>query len=143
MAFVYIGLGSNLGDRLKNIETAIDLLRAKNAEIIQCSAVRETEPVGGPKQGKFLNAVVKIKTKLHPEDLLKQLKWIEKKLGKKKVVKNGPRTIDLDILLYDELRLETPQLTIPHPRVWQREFVMKPLQDIARDLPKSFLNANN
>ncbi len=143
MSTVFIGLGSNLGDRLKNIESAIDHLRATGAEIVQCSAVRETEPIGGPKQGKFLNAVVKIRTKFSPEDLLAELKSIEKKLKRKKVVKDGPRTIDLDILLYNDLKIKTEKLTIPHPRMWERDFVMIPLKDLSLDLPKSFLHANH
>ena len=131
MPLVYIGIGSNLGHREKNIEGSLNLMEESGIEILKRSAVIETDPVGGPPQGKFLNAVVEAQTKLEPLSLLKTLQSIEKKLGRARAVVNGPRTIDLDILLYESLSLKTPQLTIPHPRMFEREFVLKPLEEIA------------
>lgn len=137
MAIVYIGIGSNVGNRLKNIETALRLLKRYRLNIIKCSTVIETEPVGGPRlQGKFLNAVIKAETDWLPEELLTQLKLIELRLGRKQTVRNGPRTIDLDILLYNHLHWHSPRLTIPHPRMLQRDFVMQPLKEIDPQLVK-------
>jgi 2-amino-4-hydroxy-6-hydroxymethyldihydropteridine diphosphokinase len=132
MAQVYLGVGSNLGDRQKNISVAVEMLsRDPAVKVIIQSALYETEPVGGPAQGKFLNGAVHIDTAISPEGLLKVIQKIESDLGRTRAVKNGPRTIDIDILLYDGLTLDTEELTIPHPRMMEREFVLKPLRDIA------------
>ena len=131
MAIVYLGIGSNLGDRRKNIANAIFSLRKNHVRILKRSTLIETDPVGGPcTQGKFLNGVLKVQTQLPPEELLALLKRIEQDLGRAKTVPNGPRVIDLDILLYDDIKLQTPQLTIPHPRMLNRSFVMNPLKEI-------------
>lgn len=131
MATVYLGIGSNLGNRRKNIEDAIFSLRKNRINVLKRSTIIETDPVGGPpNQGKFLNGVLKIRTQLTPEKLLHLLKRIEQELGRTRTVVNGPRIIDLDILLYNHLRLQTSQLTLPHPRMLQRDFVMKPLKEI-------------
>jgi len=131
MAIVYLGIGSNLGNREENIKQALDLLNAAGVEIIRCSTLIETRPVGGPaNQGFFLNGAVKTATLLSPEQLLTKLKSIEHKMGRTATVRNGPRIIDIDILLYDQLTLNTPVLTIPHPRMFGREFVMRPLREI-------------
>ncbi len=131
MATVYIGIGSNLGNRKKNIEDAIVSLRKNRIRVLKRSTIIETDPVGGPpNQGKFLNGVLKIQTQLAPQKLLHLLKQIERELGRKKTILNGPRSIDLDILLYDHLKLQTPQLTLPHPRMFKRHFVMNPLKEI-------------
>ena len=131
MATVYLGIGSNLGNRRKNIEDAVTSLRKNRINILERSTIIETDPVGGPPaQKKFLNGVLKVQTQLAPQRLLHLLKYIERELGRTKTVVNGPRIIDLDILLYDHLKMQTPQLTLPHPRMRERDFVMKPLKEI-------------
>ncbi len=134
MSIVYLGIGSNLGDRRDNIEKAIAFLKKEKMKVLKLATLIETEPVGGPKQGKFLNSVVKIQTELEPQKLLKVLKSIENQMGRVKTVQDGPRPIDLDILLYDNLKLNTPSLTIPHPRMLERDFVLIPLKEIADHL---------
>jgi len=132
----YIGVGSNLGDRKKHIEDAIEKLKnIEGVEVKRVSSIYETEPVGGPKQGKYLNGAIEIETGLGPRELLGKLQDIEKKLGRKKTVKNGPRTIDLDILLYGDNKIDEPDLKIPHPNMREREFVMKPLKEIYEPRP--------
>jgi dihydroneopterin aldolase/2-amino-4-hydroxy-6-hydroxymethyldihydropteridine diphosphokinase len=132
MVICYLGIGSNLGDRHKTIKLAVKEINAlKDTKVIRSSRVVQTEPIGGPAgQPKFLNAALKIKTELSPLDLLKQLKRIEKKLGRKKTVRFGPRIIDLDILFYASKIINTKILKIPHPEVFNRKFVMKPLLEI-------------
>ncbi len=130
MATIFLGLGSNIGDREGYIRRAIKKLEENSVAVQKTSSIIETDPVGGPQQGKFLNAVIKADTDLPPKDLLTLLKNIEKQLGRQKTVVNGPREIDLDILLYDEINMQTPQLTIPHPRMLERAFVMDPLREI-------------
>lgn len=129
MATVYLGLGSNLGDRKKNIQDAVSLLK-DFITIEKKSTIIETDPVGFLDQGKFLNAVLKGTTQLSAFDLLAQTKSIENKLGRIRTLRNGPRTIDIDILLYGQEKISTPQLTIPHPGMWERDFVMGPLKEI-------------
>ena len=141
MSIAYIGLGSNLGDRAGNIGQAIGLLQKNGINVLKTSAVIETAPVGGPPQNKFLNAVVKVATRLSPVELLDHCQAIEQKLGRVRTVANGPRTIDLDILLYDHLAMDTPQLKIPHPRMFERAFVLEPLKEIEPDLLEESLNA--
>jgi 2-amino-4-hydroxy-6-hydroxymethyldihydropteridine diphosphokinase len=138
VAIVYLGLGSNLGNRENNIRMAIQRLEDNAIHLREMSSLIETDPVGGPPQDKFLNAVIKATTDHPPENLLDHLKTIERQLGRTETVRNGPRTIDLDILFYDDLRIETPRLTIPHPRMKEREFVMKPLAEIDPDLARKF-----
>jgi len=131
MAICYIGLGSNLGDRKKNIKKALDYLAGtKGIKIEKISGIYETDAVGGPPQGRFLNAAIKIKTSLSPQLLLKTIKKIEKKSGRRESVRWGPRQIDLDILLYASKIIKTRGLTVPHPRMFEREFVLKPLREI-------------
>lgn len=131
MIFCYLAIGSNLGNRRKNIKKALDCLAAaKGIKIENISRVYETLAVGGPPQGKFLNAAVKIKTSLSPLALLNTLKKIEKALGRKKNVRWGPREIDLDILLYGNRIIKMKNLVIPHPGMFAREFVLKPLREI-------------
>ncbi|MFH1460706.1 MAG: 2-amino-4-hydroxy-6-hydroxymethyldihydropteridine diphosphokinase [Candidatus Omnitrophota bacterium] len=132
-ARVYLGIGSNLKNRKKNIAQALKLIE-ENADthIIKTSPVYETNPVGRVSQGKFLNVAVKIETLLTPNKLLKLLKAIEAKLGRKKSkIKWGPRLIDLDILLYNNLVLNRKELSIPHKLMQERYFVLGPLNDIA------------
>ncbi|MDD5432919.1 MAG: 2-amino-4-hydroxy-6-hydroxymethyldihydropteridine diphosphokinase [Candidatus Omnitrophica bacterium] len=132
MAICYLGVGTNLGNKRKNINLSIKKINAlKETKVLKVSKLIETKPVGGPvSQGKFLNAAIKIKTKFPPAILLQKLKIIEIELGRKKTVRWGPRVIDLDILLYDDLVLNSKELCIPHPRMLEREFVLKPLLEI-------------
>ena len=130
---VYLALGSNLGDRLANLKQAIDSLTPQ-MEVKAKSSVYETPPWGYADQPKFLNQVVKAKTYLEPESLLKHLKRLEVALGRQASFPNGPRLIDMDILFYDELIVNTPSLVIPHPRLHERGFVLLPLMDISPDL---------
>jgi len=128
---VYIGVGSNLGDRKSNIEKAIELVKLiKGVKMERASSVYETEPVGGPPQGKFLNGVLKIKTTINPFKLLGELRKIEKHLGRKRRIKNGPRAIDLDILLFGKKKIDTKSLKVPHPRMHKREFVLRGLREL-------------
>lgn len=126
----YIALGTNLGNRQKNLKEAIVELN-KFGKIIQKSHIYETEPIGYKDQGSFLNMVVKFKTGISPFSLLKKLKKIEKKFGREKTIRNGPRIIDLDILFYSTKIIKTNVLEIPHPRLHQRDFVLIPLSEIA------------
>lgn len=131
MEIAYIGIGSNLGKRSKNIDIAIEHLRKTPLTFVEkISSIYETDPAGGPPQGKFLNGAIKIKTALSPQALLKRLKEIEKMLGRVKTVKNGPRIIDLDILMYGQQRISGEELTLPHPRMNEREFVLRGLNEI-------------
>jgi 2-amino-4-hydroxy-6-hydroxymethyldihydropteridine diphosphokinase len=132
---VYIGLGSNLGDRRWNLEAALEALRAHpQITVSAVSAFLETDPVGGPPgQGKFLNAAAEIETDLAPEVLLAELKRVERAIGRTPGPRWGPREIDLDILLYGDTILETGTLVIPHPRMRERRFVLEPLAEIAPD----------
>lgn len=128
---VYIGIGSNLGDRKANIEKAIRLLGlTKGLKLDGASSIYETEPVGGPPQNKFLNGALRVRTSLSPFLLLAELKKIEKRLGRKRGIKNGPRAIDLDILLYGNKRVNTKILKVPHPRMHKREFVLRGLREL-------------
>ena len=131
MVVCYLGVGSNLGNRRKNIKKALDYLaKTKCIKIEKASRIYETKAVGGVPQGKFLNAAVKIKTSLTPQLLLETLKKIEKDLGRKNTVRWGAREIDLDILLYGNKVIKRKNLVIPHPRMFAREFVLKPLREI-------------
>lgn len=127
---IYLGLGSNLGNRQGNLDRAIQML-APSVNVSLCSAVYDTAPVGNLDQPRFLNMVCKGKTDLPPTDLLRFVKQIENKIGRKTGPINGPRPIDIDILFYNKLVLETPLLVIPHPRLIERAFVLAPLADIA------------
>ncbi len=130
---VYLALGSNLGDRLANLKQAIAALPPQ-MEVKAKSSVYETPPWGYEDQPKFLNQVIKAKTYLDPEPLLKHLKRLEVALGRQESFPNGPRLIDMDILFYDDLVLNSPALVIPHPRLHERGFVLLPLMEIAPDL---------
>ena len=143
MFTVYIGLGSNLGDRKTNIFQAVQALEARGHRILKQSPLYETDPVGGPPQGKFLNGVVAIETPKTPFQFLNDIFAIETQLGRIRTVKNAPRTIDLDILFFGDLRIDLPQLTIPHPRMFERDFVLKPLSDIAPHLIKEAKHENH
>ena len=134
MPIVFIGIGSNLGDRALNINRAIECLTDTEEIVVEkISSIIETLPIQaeGPN---YLNGVVKIITSLSPGDLLKKLLSIEDKLGRVRLKKNSSRTIDLDILLYGDEAINEPELKVPHPRMFEREFVMRPLQEIDPDI---------
>jgi len=130
MAKAYLALGTNLGDRVENLITALDLIRQK-AQCIKTSSLYETEPVGVKEQPWFLNQAAQVETDLPPLELLDFLKGVERQMGREKAELNGPRLIDLDILFYENLILHTSELTIPHPRLYLRNFVLEPLNEIA------------
>lgn len=131
-AGVFIALGANLGDRqatLAAARTSID--RINGVRILANSQDYETDPVGGPPdQPKYLNAVIEISCELTPEDLLAELQRIEAEFGRQRTVVDGPRTLDLDLLLFAERVIDAPRLSVPHPRMWQRDFVTDPLREI-------------
>lgn len=133
IASVYLALGANLGDRAANLKAAIAALPTW-MQLQSCSPVYETEPWGYTDQPAFLNQAVAGQTALPPEDLLLHLKDLEATLGRKPTFHYGPRAIDIDILMYDDLILDTPTLILPHPRLHERAFVLAPLADIAPDL---------
>jgi len=143
LAIVFLALGSNLGNRRQYIQHAIDLLEKNKIHVRQQAAIIETDPVGGPQQGPFLNTVVEVETDLPPEDLLEQILKIENQLERKRSVKNAPRTIDIDILLYDQIAFRSPQLIIPHPRMLERNFVMTPLKEITPARVNTISHANH
>lgn len=133
MTRCYIGIGSNLGNRQEYIAKAIaELKRAKGIKFIRSSSIYETDPVSEIPQGKFLNGVLEIETELSPWVLLRQLNEIEDLLGRKRGIKNAPRTMDLDILSYGNERINHPDLTIPHPSMREREFVLKGLRELGK-----------
>jgi len=127
---VYIALGSNLGRRMENLRDAIASLPPQ-MDVKAKSHVYETPPWGYEDQPKFFNQVIKVDTYVQPEPLLKHLKRLEVALGRQTTFRNGPRLIDIDMLFYDHLVLDTPLLTLPHPRLHERGFVLLPLMDIA------------
>ena len=133
MITCYIGIGSNLGDRQKYIDSAIDELRkTKNVKLTRASSIYETEPVSEIPQGRFLNGVLEIETGLDAKSLLRELNRIEARLGRKRLAKDGPRTIDLDILYYGKELINDQDLVIPHPRLQEREFVLKGLRELGK-----------
>lgn len=128
---VYLGLGSNLGDRQANLDRALEFL-SQRVRMGKISSIYDTEPLGDSSQPRFLNMVCQAFTRLEPPALLALAKGIERKLGR--VGKSGtPRTIDIDILLYDDQVIDTPELVIPHPKMTERAFVLIPLDEIASD----------
>ena len=134
MPTVHLALGSNVGDRAGNLREAIHLLRESAIRISKASSVYETEPVDYLDQPWFLNSVVEAQTDLSPTQLLATLRRIESRMGSKKAFAKGPRLLDLDILLYDDATIDTPDLQVPHPRMLQRNFVLAPLAEIAPTL---------
>jgi 2-amino-4-hydroxy-6-hydroxymethyldihydropteridine diphosphokinase len=135
MVTCYIGIGSNLGDRAGYIDKAIDALRiSKKIRVARVSTIYETEPVSDIPQGAYLNGVIEIETGLSPRELLEALINIEKSLGRVRTARNAPRTVDLDILYFGNERICEKDLTIPHPRIMEREFVLKGLRELAPHL---------
>lgn len=136
----FIGLGTNLGDRETALRGALSLLSQKpGVRMVAYSGLYETEPVGVREQPRFLNAVACVQTTLAPERLLDELMAIEKVYGRRRVVRWGPRTLDLDLLLYGGKTVQTPRLTVPHPRLFERPFVLVPLLELEPWLPVTVL----
>ena len=139
MAILYLSLGTNLGDRHKNLSCALELIGREVGTVVSASDPIETEPWGFESPNSFLNMAIKVDTTLQPTEVLHATQEIERKLGRTRKTTDGEyhdRLIDIDILLYDELVMNTPELTIPHPLMYEREFVMKPLLQIAPELKK-------
>ncbi|HEX8763625.1 MAG TPA: 2-amino-4-hydroxy-6-hydroxymethyldihydropteridine diphosphokinase [Candidatus Acidoferrum sp.] len=134
MPTVFLSLGSNIGDREKNLRTAIMALAKANVRVTRVSSFYETEPVDLREQPWFLNCAAQAETELPPLELLRALREIESRMGSRKLVPKGPRLIDLDILLYGEETIDTPELQVPHPRMLLRKFVLLPLAEIAPNL---------
>ena len=133
MTRVYLSLGSNVGNRLAQLQRAREALPLR-VQLLACSSVYETEPWGYTDQPGFLNQVLMGETDLGPQALLDFIKYLEMELGRTPTFRYGPREIDIDILFYGNLVMETPRLTIPHPKVHERAFVLVPLAEIAPDL---------
>jgi len=135
MTNAFVGIGSNLGDREATLRRAVELLAAEEGiEVVAVSELRETEPVGPVEQGPFVNGAVRLATELPPHELLERLLAIEQRLGRIRKKRFGPRTIDLDLLVYGEQVIDEPGLTIPHPRLHERRFALDPLAELAPDL---------
>ncbi len=129
----YIGIGSNLGDKVYYCEKAIsEILKIDRHKLLAKSSFFKTEPIGYTSQDWFVNGVIEIETDLEPSGLLQTLKAIEEQLGRRKTFRWGPRAIDLDILFFDDLHIQTEELTVPHPHIQDRKFVLIPLAEINR-----------
>jgi 2-amino-4-hydroxy-6-hydroxymethyldihydropteridine diphosphokinase len=136
---VFLGLGSNLGDRLHHLRQAVTAL----PDVVNISPLYETEPMGGPDdQPEYLNCVVELHTPMSAREVLTVAQRLEIEAGRVRTVVNGPRTLDVDILLFDDTRIEEPDLVVPHPRMWERRFVVRPLVDIAPDVVPIELHAS-
>lgn len=125
----FIGLGSNLGDRLGHLQSAVELLKARGLAVTHCSSVYETDPVGPP-QPDYLNAAVAVEADLGPPDLVAVLKEVEAEVGREHTERWGPRVIDLDLLLYGEQMVSEPGITVPHPELTNRAFALVPILEI-------------
>lgn len=132
MTIAYISLGSNMGDKVESLKQAVTLLQSHDLiEVTKVSSIYDTDPVGYEDQDVFMNIVVEISTQLTPMELLVACQAIEQELKRVRIIRWGPRTMDLDIILYGEEVIETPTLSIPHPRMHERGFVLVPLAEIA------------
>lgn len=131
MSKAYLGLGTNIGDCLENLRNVIDSLNLlPMTRVSQVSKIYKTKPIGLSEQQDFLNMAVEIETQLNPDNILGACLGIEAGLGRVRTIKNGPRIIDVDLLLYEDERLDSKTLVLPHPRMFEREFVLRPLLDI-------------
>lgn len=143
MSIAFIGIGTNMGDRALNIRNAVNSLKLlPNTSVEAVSNIYETEPWGFKEQSNFLNGVIKLSTELSPTALLGALLGIEAAFGRVREIKNGPRVLDLDLLIYDDVIMNSPELTLPHPFILEREFVLKPLTELLSD-EKYTLALNN
>lgn len=131
MADVFIGLGSNLGDRPRFLRQALEALQGDQVRVRQCSSFRRTAPIGGPQQPDFVNAVARLEVQTTPQALMHKLLQTEARFGRRRQMVNGPRTLDLDLLLFGQQQFQTEFLTLPHPRASQRRFVLEPLLELA------------
>lgn len=142
MSVAYVGIGTNMGDRVDNINAGIDALKLlPNTSVIDVSNIYETKPWGLLDQPNFLNGVIKVETDFSPRAFLGALLGIEAAMGRIRTIKNGPRVLDLDLLLFDNEIINSKELTLPHPFICQREFVLKPLTELNDD--PQFLEALN
>jgi 2-amino-4-hydroxy-6-hydroxymethyldihydropteridine diphosphokinase len=133
----FVGLGSNLGDRRAYLRAAVEGLRSAG-DVVGVSPLYETEPVGGPEdQGPYLNLVVELSTASSPRELLGRCRDLEAAAGRVRTVRWGPRTLDADVLLVDGWQVDEADLVVPHPRLWERRFVVQPLADLAPELVTS------
>lgn len=131
----YLSIGTNIGDRKKNLKDAVDLINSiENVNIEKISKIYETKPWGYTQQDNFLNICVKITTNLAPFELLEKCQYVEKELKRVRLIRWGPRTIDIDILLYDDIICEDENLILPHPRMHERAFVLIPLMDLEKEI---------
>lgn len=133
-SIAYLALGANIGNKEANLQSAVQMLDQGACIVTDASSLYRTKPVGYLDQPDFLNAVVKLETQLNPHELLLLCKSIERSIGRQRTIRWGPRVIDIDILLYDEIRLASPELTLPHPEMLKRAFVLVPLAEIASTL---------
>jgi 2-amino-4-hydroxy-6-hydroxymethyldihydropteridine diphosphokinase len=140
MADVFIGLGSNLGDRPRFLRQALQALQSPQIRLRQCSGFRRTAPVGGPEQPDFVNAVARLEVQTTPKALMHRLLQTEARFGRRRQEVNGPRTLDLDLLVFGQHQDQTEFLTLPHPRATKRRFVLEPLIEIA---PRLALNGKS
>jgi 2-amino-4-hydroxy-6-hydroxymethyldihydropteridine diphosphokinase len=131
---VYLSLNSNLGNREQMLQDAIDAMNTSDMRVVRVSSVYETEPMDVRNQPWFLNVVVEIETELFPLVLLSRLNKIERQLGRKRVMVKGPRSIDIDILLFEKFIIDTDVLTVPHPRMTERRFVLEPMTELSPEL---------
>ncbi|AWB42840.1 2-amino-4-hydroxy-6-hydroxymethyldihydropteridine diphosphokinase [Paenibacillus sp. CAA11] len=130
----YIALGANLGDREGTLLEALERLdRHSEIKVLRCSSLYETDPVGYLDQPNFINMAIAVRTRLQPEELLTYMLETELELGRQRLIRNGPRTVDLDLLWMGGITMETPLLTLPHPRMMERAFVLVPLADITEE----------
>ena len=134
MKTVYLGLGANVGGREQNLQAAVDRLHSRQLRVTRLSSVYETEPQGIRNQRWFLNLVAEAETELFPRQLLARIVKIERELGRRRAIENGPRTIDIDILFFGNAVVQTAELIIPHPRFAERRFVLAPMAELAPDL---------
>ena len=135
MIRAYLGLGSNLGDRLGNLRRAVDLLDGRGVRVLRSSRVYETDPVGGPDQPDYLNAVVEVEASGSARDLLEACRAVEDELGRVRGERWGPRIIDVDVLTFGDQTIDEPDLQVPHPRMHERAFVLIPLLELDADPP--------
>lgn len=143
MNIAYLSIGSNIGDRLHHLTEAVRSLHSHDKiEVTMISSIYETEPVGYTDQANFLNLVVCLETSLNPFELLEVCQGVENDLGRVRGIRWGPRTVDLDILLYNNDNIETENLTVPHPRMDERAFVLVPLMEIAPTLVRVSVDDN-
>ena len=135
MTRAFLGLGSNIGDRLQSLRTAVSLLGRGGIDVIRSSRVYATDPVGGPEQPEFLNAVIEVESPGSARDLLETCLQIEGRMGRERGERWGPRVIDLDVLTFGQQEIDQPDLQVPHPRMHERAFVLIPLLELEADPP--------